>query len=282
MTPSTDRIVYQTDVVTIGAFRCGRDHDSFEDSGPIANDCFVFPRTAVVIEHDHERPFVANPNVVNFYNRGDRYRRAPIADEGDRCDWFALRHDVALDIVGHAATGADEAEHPFPMTHALSDARTYARQRRIFGTVSRQSAPESLAVEESVIWLLDCVVRSAWRQQHRCAAPATRRQVDLVHDAKQLLSREFTRDLTLGELARRLDVSVFHLCHVFQRLTGCTLHEYRHQLRLRWSLERLETGPPRSLVHCALDAGFSSHSHYGAAFRKAFGMTPSAFADANR
>jgi AraC-like DNA-binding protein len=50
---------------------------------------------------------------------------------------------------------------------------------------------------------------------------------------------------------------------------------YRLRLRLLASLERVRAGDP--LVDIALAHGFSSHSHFSAAFRAAFGMTPSAW-----
>jgi AraC family transcriptional regulator len=274
-----DQVLYETPLVKIGAFRCGRNHPAFENSGPIENYCFVFPRTAVVIEHDHDWPFVANPNVVNFYNVRDEYRRRPIADEGDRSDWFGLRHDVVVEVVRSIAPSVDDRpEEPFAFTHALSTARAYAFQRQLFTRISSPVAPEPIEIEESVVWLLRSLLRSAYR----CAARSTpsgdtRQRSNLVRDAQALLSREFARDVTLTEVADALDVSVFHLCHVFRRLTGCSLHQYRHQLRLRWSLEQLCTSARPSLVQCALDAGFSSHSHYGTAFKRAFGQTPSDF-----
>jgi AraC-like DNA-binding protein len=277
------RIVYQTGLITIGTFRCGPDDDAFEDSGPSDSDCFVFPRTAVVIHHDHERPFVANPNVVTFYNLGDHYRRAAIAGDADRCEWFAVERQVALDVVrSRAACAGDGLEPPFRFTHGRSDPLSYALQRQLFLFVSEDPASvEPLGVEEAVVWLLDRVLHSTKDEAGRTESRhASRRRIDLVHDAKTVLSTEFTRGLSLAEIAARLDVSVFHLCRVFQRLAGCTLHEYRHQLRLRWSLEQLVERPRRTLVQCALDAGFSSHSHYGAAFKKAFGQTPSEFLDA--
>ena len=80
----TDRIVYETRLVRIGAFRCDRDHPDFCDTGPANNDCFVFPRTAVQIEHEHEPPFAANPNVTTFYNRSQRYQRHQISERGER------------------------------------------------------------------------------------------------------------------------------------------------------------------------------------------------------
>jgi AraC family transcriptional regulator len=274
------RVVYETDLVRVGMFRCEPNHPFFENSGTVEHDCFVFPRTAVVIEHDHDRPFVANPNVVTFYNQGDEYQRRPIAPDGDRSDWFAVRHDIVLDILRSMAPEVDQRpERPFRVTHALSTPRAYAFQRQLFTRLTRRPFVEPLQIEEGVIQLLESVLRSARRHSDRCEAIGDpRRRADLVHAAKTILSGEFAGNMTLSELASRLDVSVFHLCRVFRRLAGCSIHEYRRQLRLRWSLERLNTRQPRSLVDCALEAGFSSHSHYGSAFRRSFGQTPSAFA----
>jgi transcriptional regulator GlxA family with amidase domain len=154
-------------------------------------------------------------------------------------------------------------------------------QRRIFSAIERDGIGDALFVDEAVIRLLESVLRSCSDGQRRrgpSPAPNRRRQLDLVDAVKVFLSRHFAEPLTLASMAEALGVSLFHLCRVFRQLTGCTLHEYRHQLRLRWSLEQLEAGLDRAIVHCALDAGFSSHSHYGAAFRRSFGQTPSEYA----
>jgi AraC family transcriptional regulator len=274
---TADRVLLDTGLVKVGAFRCARDHAAFVDSGPIENFCFVFPRTAVSIHHDHERPFVANPNVVTFYNRADVYRRAAISDEGDRSDWFAVRHDTLLEVARSVDPAVeDRAEQPFRLTHAPSEPRLYALQRRLFTAASGRPRADSLSIDETTLRLLELVLRAAVQQHPRRAASSrTRRHIELAHAAKALISRTFDRSLTLTDLATRLDVSVFHLCRVFRRVTGMTLHAYRHQLRLRWSLEPLLARHDRGVVDCALEAGFSSHSHYAAAFRRAFGQTPS-------
>jgi AraC-like DNA-binding protein len=275
-------VLFDTGTVKVGAFRCGVHHDAFQDSGPIQHYPFVFPRTAVTIAHDHEHPFVANANVVTFYNRGDRYRRYRISNEGDRCDWFAITHGTLLEAARALEPSVDDRpEQPFCVSHASCDAHVYAVQRRIFSAIERDGTVDALFIEEAVIRLLESVLRSSsavQRRRHASLAPNHRRQVDLVDAAKAFLSRHFAKPLTLASIADALGVSLFHLCRAFRQLTGCTLHEYRHQLRLRWSLEQLEAPGPRAIVHCALDAGFSSHSHYGAAFRRSFGQTPSAYA----
>jgi AraC family transcriptional regulator len=77
-------------------------------------------------------------------------------------------------------------------------------------------------------------------------------------------------------VARRAGSSVFHLCRTFRRHTGSTLHGYRNQMRLRTALEQV-AAPASDLTDLALDLGYSSHSHFTSAFRKAFGMAPSTF-----
>ena len=53
------------------------------------------------------------------------------------------------------------------------------------------------------------------------------------------------------------------------------LYKYQMQLRLARALDLLHQYDDLSAL--GLDLGFSSHSHFSAAFRQAFGSSPSAF-----
>jgi AraC-like DNA-binding protein len=87
------------------------------------------------------------------------------------------------------------------------------------------------------------------------------------------LGARYAEDLSLAELARAVGVSRSRLCRAFRRATGTTLHAYRDGLRLRAALEALLERD--DLTALALDLWYASHSHFGARFRRAFGMTPS-------
>src|SRR5438270_13444882 len=120
------QVLLDTGLVRAGAFRCHPDHPRFTDTGPARDFCFVFPRTSVEIRHEHERPFVANPNVVTFYNRGQEYRRAAVSAEGDRCDWFAVAPEIARDVVRAFDPAVDDCpERPFRLARGHSDHATY-------------------------------------------------------------------------------------------------------------------------------------------------------------
>jgi AraC family transcriptional regulator len=106
--------------------------------------------------------------------------------------------------------------------------------------------------------------------------PATRpRGADLIDETKAVLLRRFGEPLSLDEIATAVGVSPFHLARLFRRHTGFSLHGYRTRIRLLHALDRIEEARG-ALTDLALDLGFSSHSHFTDAFRKAFGVPPGA------
>jgi AraC family transcriptional regulator len=271
-----DHIVFDSDLVCVGAFRCHPSHPSFHDSGPARNCCFVFPRTSVEIQHEHERAFVTNPNVVTFYNRGQTYRRNPVSRDGDRCDWFGVDNDVVLDVVRTFDPKQEfRPESPFRLTRGWTNASTYLAQRQLFERLASNAVTDSLLVEETVLGLLEQVVRSAYRKPELLNFHIGKlRQREIVHHVEFVLSERWADSLSLSDVASEVGVSVYHLCRIFRRSTGMTLHQYRQKLRVRWSLEEV-TASNRPLVDIALDTGFSSHSHFTNSFHREFGYTPS-------
>jgi AraC-like DNA-binding protein len=276
MPAAVDRVIFSSECVTIGAFRCPPSHPSFRNSGPIRDDCFVFPRTTVVIQHENARAFVADPTVITLYNRRQAYQRRPVCADGDRCDWFAVSQDLLRAALLSRDPTAAEAERPIRFTHARADASTYFEQRRLFIDAADPTGVDDLDVEERVVALLDRVLTLAYHTQrpgsHGPRAPSA---TELAEAAKAWIAPRVAQRLTLANIARAMDCSIFHLCRSFRRATGLTLHDYRDEVRLRLALERLEQGE-RDLTRLALELGYSSHSHFTAAFHRSFGMPPSA------
>ena len=278
-----DRVVFETGVVRIGAFRCHPSHPQFHDTGPARNCCFVFPRTAVEIQHEHQPAFVGNPNVVTFYNQGQLYQRNAISPEGDRCDWFGVEAGVVRDAV-HAIDPSVDArpEWPFRFTRCWSDSSTYLLQRQVFERVMTSKGEEPLAIEETVLMLLERVLLCAYQAAQFATLHAVRlKQSDQVHWMEVILSERLEERLTLLDIASEIGMSVFHMCRVFHRATGMTMWHYRQRLRLREALEDVRLSP-RSLVDIALESGFSSHSHFTSQFHREFGQTPSTIRAWNR
>ena len=267
--------VFRSPLVQIGRWRCPADNPIFFDSGPASDALFAFPREGVWIEHEGGVPFVADPNTVTYYNKGQVYTRHKLSARGDECEWFAVSPEAIAETLSvHEPAAIDRPAAPFPFTHGPSHPESYLRQRMVFHHVTREANPDRLFVEEQVLSLLGEVTSLAYAHVPPVRQRA-RREVDLVESARVVIARRFKENLSLSEIAREAGSSVFHLARVFKARTGFTLHAYRNQLRLREALERLQE-PNVDLIDIALDLGFSSHSHFTETFRRNFGRTPSA------
>ncbi len=274
-----DRLVYQSEHLTVGSFRASVAHPRFSDSGPAPGHFFVFPRTAVAIQHEGQRQFVAGPPIVTYYNQGQIYRRAAIAADGDRCEWFALSETLLSSVIAATDAAHDgNRGRPFRVPFGPSDATCYLAQRRFVEDCLGGRAPDALTAEEWAAHLLHAVLGYCTpvpRTQARSTTLA--RERDLVEQAKIELLQPDRWHWGLQVLAQRLGCSAFHLCRVFRRHSGSSLHAFKEQARLRHALEAL---PDRTgdLTGLALDLGYTSHSHFGAAFKKHFGLSPTQYA----
>jgi len=271
-----DELVYRSPTVWIGRFRCAPEHPLFHDSGPASAHLFVFPRSSVRIRHAGRREFLSSRNVVTYYNRGDEYRRSPVSPEGDVCDWFALAPRLAASVVAREDPRAEPCgDRVFRFDHGPCDAASYHEQRVLTRRAAQGADP--LELEEGAVRILGRLVRAARAAgeggEDAGAEPLRPAHRELAEAARLVLAERLAEPLRLEDVARAVGCSPYHLCRVFRRATASSLHEYRSQLRLRRAVDLIEEGVD-DLARLALELGYSSHSHFSHAYRRAFGAPP--------
>jgi AraC-like DNA-binding protein len=259
-----ESLVFRGDVVAFGKFRCPSTHPMYRDSGPCSHHTFVYPRTATAIRHENGAWFVGSPNTASLYNQNQIYTRSKI-DDLDASDWFVIADDILFDAV-RSFDSDSRPDRPFALTHVPVDAGTYAAQRRLF---DHADDLEAFEIEESVLRVFGRLLRTAHGH------PKSMRRRDAVEEVKRAIALAPSRLIPFRELARSVECSPFELCRQFRRETGFTLTQFRHSIRLRMALELLRSH--RGLTEIALDLGYTSHSHFTAAFRNYFGITPSRY-----
>jgi AraC-like DNA-binding protein len=72
-----------------------------------------------------------------------------------------------------------------------------------------------------------------------------------------------------------LRCSAVYLTQVFQQVEGVPLYRYQLRLRLARALDLLAQYEDISAL--SFELGFSSHSHFSAAFQQMYGRSPSEF-----
>jgi AraC-like DNA-binding protein len=164
-----------------------------------------------------------------------------------------------------------------PATHPLFRRRTRRADahmqilRTRFIHLCRAAGSTELECDEAMLEVL----RHAVRAGGSASAPPRAASARLVRRAKEFLQTDLARPIRLADVARAAGASPAYLTDLFRRTEGVSLHRYLVQLRLSSALVALPNAG--DLTALALDVGFSSHSHFTAAFRRAYGTTPSAF-----
>ncbi len=272
------RILFESSQLRIGRFRCRAGSELWQTENYTGQfPIVVFPRIPVGIRQAARPCVIATPIHVMLYNSRHPYRRELIDPRGDISDFFALGPGLIRDIGTSANMQIDEdCLSPFASSHSPCPSRTYLIQRAVFHLVESGQSVDPLFVEETFMSLLPDLLRDSWISRYiptGASSGTERGQRDQVESAKEFISREFRQPLKIEDIARVADCSVYHLCRIFKKFTGLTVHRFLTHCRLRSSIEEVMDGN-LPLTRVALDLGFCSHSHFTNAFRAAFGMPP--------
>ncbi len=265
-----ERILWSHPSITFGSFEASPESEDFETAGPIGDrPAIAFSRSSVGIAQASRQPFVSDGTVAVLHNPRHPYRRFRVDRRGDHCEWVSVEPEMLLGT--NPRLGRDP-RRPFAVPCVPVDRRAAALVRLVARHAREWTPPDELWVEETLLEILGRLAP--------CAEPArtgaTPRHDRVVRSVRELLSSRPERPWTVSSIAKVVGASPFHVCRVFRRRTGYTLHGYLTEQRLRRGLVLLEDGPA-DLRAIAEALGFSSHSQFTAHFHAAFGATPSQF-----
>jgi AraC family transcriptional regulator len=126
-----------------------------------------------------------------------------------------------------------------------------------------------LAIEAHVYELIVSITRQA----HRWTGGEPR----WLNRVRDYLHSEFTRSISLADLATIAGVHPSHLAKAFRRVYGRTIGGYVRQLRVEHGAMLLKQRQ-LPLADIAIACGFHDQSHFTRVFAKAFGISPGRYA----
>jgi AraC-like DNA-binding protein len=95
--------------------------------------------------------------------------------------------------------------------------------------------------------------------------------------AKDLIDREYSRELDVAALAREAHASAAHFGRSFKRAFGETPHAYLKRRRIERAMELLRE-TDLSVTEISLEVGFRSLGSFGTAFHELVGDPPGVYA----
>ncbi len=260
--------LFDGDTLQIGRFEARPTSDACGEVEQQASNVVVLPVSGVFAKHEAPgRHVIGTPSRAVLVAAVTPYRLSFPGAIGDRALILRFGPAVAEDRLDGQGGGTDTASHGLlsPETMML---------RNLLWTRLRRAEDDGFAAEALGLDLLDAAFRSM------CAGTAPPRRAAHIRHGRALarvmeaVASAPADPWTVAKLAKIAHMSPFHLCRVFRRMAGRSIYGYVVQERLAQTLDAILDGG--DLTAIALDAGFASHSHFTARFRRFFGCTPSA------
>jgi len=242
--------------------------------GQSAEECatdtqLVFPYRGVYVRRLGCDEAVAEANQALFFNAAEGYRVSHPVPGGDASLTLIISEPDLRELAPRAFL-RDGAAPAFRQQRLRIDPRAQALVALLRHSL-RQNIAEPLEAESLALTLAQRALGP--RTTHAAGASVGRRR--LADRVKLALATDLARRWTLAEIAAEVGGSPVYLTQVFKQVEGLPLYRYQLRLRLARALDLLAQYD--DLTALSLDLGFSSHSHFSAAFREAYGRSPSEF-----
>jgi AraC family transcriptional regulator len=269
MSKLTAQNLLKTQTLTVRDVRCSGSHKGMSEEEFAGETELVFPYRGAYVRHLGLDQTVADANQVLFFNAHDGYRVSHPVAGGDACLTLTMSELLLRELAPR-----DLLRHGDPLAFRVQRLRIDPRAQ-VLVALLRHSLRENIAEPlEAESLALTLVHRSLGpRTAHSAGATVGRQR--LVDRVKLVLINDLARRWTLAEIGAEVKCSPVYLTQVFQQVEGVPLYRYQLRLRLARALDLLSKYD--DLTALSLELGFSSHSHFSAAFREVYGRSPSEF-----
>jgi AraC family transcriptional regulator len=264
-------LLFDSPLALVETLRCSGDRRPTADESFSPDFQICLPYRGLFVWHVGTDDVVGDVNQVLFVSGGEAFRLS----EPLRGGYAELIVTPDPEVLSEIASDSNLSGHPlFRRRSRRADPCLQRLRAQMLRWVNGDGADEE-ARDELVLELLRSALGAVAVTPQPCSS--TRR---LIRRTKEFLEAHLSAPLRLRDVAHAVGASPAYLTDVFRRVEGVPLHQYVIQLRLSRALVMLPH--TTDLTTLAFELGFSSHSHFAAAFRRAFGCTPSAFREEHK
>src|SRR6185436_614948 len=247
------RMLFRDERVAILRWKCSADAGGSTE--PMRRSWYVcsFTHSGAFVMHAGDQSQIIDATRAMVIRPGQPFHMTRCNESRATGGAVAIRPDVFENLPGRGdrcITLYDVPASVFLLQHLLLRS---AQQR------NQDVAETALQVVEELLYA-----------QSKSTRPAT---TETTVDVQTLLAAKLTEKVRLGEIARAVHRSPSHLCRMFHQETGLRMRHYLQRLRICASVENV-LDRRTNLSALAQTLGYSSHSHFGDAFRRELKVAP--------
>jgi AraC-like DNA-binding protein len=156
----------------------------------------------------------------------------------------------------------------------------YIRTRKALDEILNHSYTGSMEnifinakIHELLLFTLETIVEEKEQEVFACKFLADERGKDSIYQAREILLQHIGDPITIKELSRKVAMNECYLKKGFKEVFGTTIFDYYQQQRMEHA-KYLLYEKSMSVTDVSALLGYSSISHFSAAFKKHTGLKP--------
>ena len=98
----------------------------------------------------------------------------------------------------------------------------------------------------------------------------------MIAKAKKFIEEHHTEELSLGQVAKAVNTSIFYFCKLFKKVTNVSFTEFVSRTRVE-KAKNLLLNPNLRVSEIAFEVGFQSLTHFNRTFKNIMGLSPTEY-----
>jgi AraC-like DNA-binding protein/ligand-binding sensor protein len=126
---------------------------------------------------------------------------------------------------------------------------------------------------ESVVKLLSIFAQHLAMVSNQVIIQQENSESPVITRAKDYIQEHQSEKLSLGQVAKAVNMSAFYFCKMFKKVTGVNFTDYLSRVRIE-KAKNLLLNPNLRVSEIAFEVGFQSLTHFNRVFKKLLGQSP--------
>lgn len=271
--------LFQSDLYRINDLDCYNDQGHVFTPNYTTQFSINFTRKGYFTFKTYRRLGEEYASCIMLEKPGCEFRFVQEAPGEGGCTVFSFTnecYDLIRELFSLKETEFFRNENAFS-TIVVADAAADFLHYKIF-TRLQHGQPEHLEMDCLVAEFVEAVINLSHGQDSQPVIPASLRRYHFptIERAKEYLVTNFTKDVTLKELAKACFVSQFYFTRIFKQFCGCSPFHYLQQIRLKYA-ETLLLETKQPVADIGFQSGFRRLDTFSSAFAKTYGASPSQY-----
>jgi len=203
------------------------------------------------------------------------------------CEFYAIVFD--LNMLQSSVIGECQSKYLFPLTH-----KTYLPPQKISLTLAwelaildqlnliidkylkREPAYEISIIASLYIIIYNLILNDKLTLNTDSSSEHGIQKLEQFKKSLSYIHSNYGNKISMLDIAQDINMSQFHFCRFFKKMSGNTPIEYLIHYRINQA-EKLLNDTDKKIMDIALDVGFDTVSHFIKTFKKIKKCTPSKF-----